>query len=60
LAQIKAAAHRHNVGLGMYCSDGKAAAQRVQEGFTMLSITSDAVCLMAAADENLKQARVQN
>ena len=57
LAQIKAAAHRHNVALGMYCSDGKAAAQRVQEGFTMLSITSDAVSLMAAADENLKQAQ---
>lgn len=55
LDKIKAAAHRHNVALGMYCSDGEAATQRAREGFRMLTVTSDADSLMAAANQNLKQ-----
>lgn len=57
LERIKKAASSHNVAVGMYSSDGKAAAQRTREGFQMISIISDAVCLMNAMSENLKQAR---
>lgn len=56
LDKIKAAANRHGVALGMYSSDGNAAAQRVREGFHMISATTDATCLMTAAAENLAAA----
>lgn len=56
LERVKAAAHRNNVALGMYSSDGSAAAQRVREGFHMISATTDATCLMTAAAENFAAA----
>ncbi|MBA3945296.1 MAG: hypothetical protein H0X37_12120 [Herpetosiphonaceae bacterium] len=56
LERIKAAARRYNLALGIYSSDGVAAAQRVREGFQMVSITSDVASLTAGALHNLTDA----
>ena len=57
LEQIKAGAQRHNIALGIFCSDGNAAAKRVQEGFSMVSVTSDISSMITGATQNLTQAR---
>jgi 4-hydroxy-2-oxoheptanedioate aldolase len=54
LDKIKAAAHRHNVALGMFCSDGEAAAMRASQGFHMLAVTSDVASLTFGANHNIK------
>ena len=41
LADILEAAHRHHLPLGIYCSNGKAAAARIAQGFQFVNITSD-------------------
>ncbi len=51
--KLKEAAKRYNVPLGMYCSNGEAALQRIQEGFQMVVTTSDASSLASAAALNL-------
>ena len=51
--KLKEAASRYNIPLGMYCSNGEAALQRVQEGFQMVVTTSDASSLASAAALNL-------
>lgn len=53
MEKLKAAAARHNVPLGMYCSNGAAALQRTKEGFQMVVTTSDAASLATAATQNL-------
>ena len=53
LETLKTTAKRYNVALGIYCSNGVAAAQRVKEGFQMVSTTSDAACLASGAAQNL-------
>jgi len=57
LAKIKAAAKRNNLAVGMFSSNGEAAARRAQEGFQMISITTDVWCLASGATQNLKAAR---
>lgn len=57
LDAIKAAAQRYHLPLAIYSSDGAAAAQRVREGFLMVSVTSDSAALSAAALHNLRRAR---
>lgn len=57
LEQVKAAARRYNLATGIMTSHGKAAAQRVREGFQMISITSDLGMLTAAAVQQLEIAR---
>ncbi len=59
LARIKAAAQRYHLALGIYSSDGVAAAQRIREGFQLISITSDVASLTAGALENLANAGQQ-
>src|SRR5438046_3937677 len=39
--RIKASARKHNVALGIFSKDGEAAAERVRQGFSMISVTSD-------------------
>ncbi len=56
LERIKAAARPHKLPLGMYCSDGVAAAARLREGFQMVSICNDAVLLAGGAATNLATA----
>ncbi len=41
LEEIKRAAQAHHLPLGIYCSNGKAAAQRIHEGFLLVNVTSD-------------------
>jgi 4-hydroxy-2-oxoheptanedioate aldolase len=53
LETLKAAARRYNIPLGMFCSSGLAAAQRIKEGFQMVTVTSDAASLGSAAAQNL-------
>jgi 4-hydroxy-2-oxoheptanedioate aldolase len=53
LERIKAAARRHNLPLGIYSSGGQAAAQRITEGFGMVSVASDSSCLSSAASSHL-------
>jgi len=56
LDKIKQAAQRHHVALGMFCSSGEAAANRIREGFHMVSATSDASCLIGGATLHLRAA----
>lgn len=56
LERIKAAARPHKLPLGIYSSDGVAAAMRLRQGFQMVSITNDAVLLAAGAAANLATA----
>lgn len=51
--KLKEAAGRYHIPLGMYCSNGAAAAQRVREGFQMVVTTSDAASLAEGAAGNL-------
>ena len=57
LEQIKAGTQQYNIALGIFCSDGKAAAKRVQEGFSMVSVTTDISSMITGATQNLAQAR---
>jgi 4-hydroxy-2-oxoheptanedioate aldolase len=41
LNQIKQAARAHNLPLGIYCSNGKAAAERISQGFLLVNVASD-------------------
>jgi len=56
LDEIKKVAKRYNLPLGMFCTNGQAAANRIKEGFQLVSATTDAGCLATAATQNLKSA----
>ncbi len=57
LERIKAAARHHAIALGIFSSDGHAAAARIQQGFQMISVTTDISSMIAAATQNLRIAR---
>jgi 4-hydroxy-2-oxoheptanedioate aldolase len=57
LEQIKAAARKYHLALGMFSTTGEAAAERVRQGFQMISVTTDISSLIAAATQNLRIAR---
>lgn len=57
LEQIKAAARRNGKALGIFCSDGAAAALWVREGFQMVSAVTAAAALRAAAARELAAVR---
>ena len=57
LERIKVSAGNHHVALGMFSSNGEAAAERVRQGFHMVNVTTDMSCLIAAATQHLRQAR---
>lgn len=56
LERIKAAARRHQVALGIFSSNGEAAAERARQGFQMISVTTDLNSLIASATMNLRRA----
>lgn len=60
LEHIQTSARKHHVALGIMCSNGQAAAKRAQQGFQMLCATSDINSMLAAAQQNLQNARSQN
>ena len=41
IRQIQAAAQAHHLPLGIYCSSGKAAAERIRQGFLLVNVASD-------------------
>ena len=60
LERVSVAAKKHHVALGIFSSDGKAAAARVRQGFQMISVTTDAGSMIAAATQNLRVAREES
>ena len=59
LERIKAGAKKHGVAPGIFSGGGEAAAERVRQGFQMISVTTDMSSLIAAAKEHLRLARQQ-
>ena len=57
LERIQQTARAHSLALGMFCSDGASASERVRQGFQMVSATTDVSSLIAAATRNLRDAR---
>ncbi len=57
LEQIKDSARQHNIALGIFTSGGNAAAQRIHEGFQMVSVTSDLSSLVTGATQQLQLAQ---
>lgn len=51
---ILSTAHAHHLPLGIYCSSGKAAADRIRQGFQFVNITSDVNSLIHNAEAELK------
>jgi 4-hydroxy-2-oxoheptanedioate aldolase len=49
LQEIQRAAQAHNLPLGIYCSNGKAAAERIRQGFLLVNVAGDAGLLQRAA-----------
>ena len=57
LERIKLAARKHRVALGIFSGNGEAAAERIRQGFQMISVTTDISSMIAAATANLRVAR---
>ena len=57
LERIRLSAQKYHVALGIFSRDGEAAAQRVSQGFQMISVTTDISSLIGAASQNLRTAR---
>lgn len=53
LAEILAAGQRHNLPLGIYCTDGQAAASRIRQGFLLVDVVSDVDALTGAVRQEL-------
>lgn len=56
LERIKTTARANQVAMGIFSRDGEAAAERVRQGFQMISVTSDVSSMISAARENLRLA----
>src|SRR5438445_5364104 len=57
MERVKASARKHDVALGIFSRDGEAAAERVRQGFSMISVTSDISSLMTEATRNWRSPR---
>src|SRR5438876_4907317 len=57
LERIKAAAQKHHVVLGIFSNGGVAAAERVRQGFQMISVTTDISSMIATATQHLRLAK---
>ena len=57
LERVKEAARKHDVALGIFSGSVEAAAERVRQGFQMISVTTDIFSMISAARENLRVAR---
>ncbi len=57
LERIKDAARKHHIATGIFSSNGETSAERVRQGFQMISITTDVSSMIAAATQNLRVAR---
>jgi 4-hydroxy-2-oxoheptanedioate aldolase len=50
---VRQATRRYNLPMGIVCSNGQTALQRIEEGFQMVSLTTDAGSMVTAAAQNL-------
>ena len=57
LERIKVEARKHHVAPGIFSGKGEAAAERIRQGFQMISVTTDVSSMIAAATRNLHRAR---
>jgi len=57
LERIKKTAREHHVSMGIFSSNGEAAAERICQGFQMISVTTDIASMIAEATRNLRIAR---
>jgi 4-hydroxy-2-oxoheptanedioate aldolase len=57
LERVKVAARKHQIALGIFSSDGQAAAERVSQGFQMISVTTDVSSMITYATQNLRIAQ---
>jgi 4-hydroxy-2-oxoheptanedioate aldolase len=60
LERVQEVAKKHHLALGIFSSNGNAALARVNQGFQMISVTTDASSLIAAATQNLRIAQEAN
>jgi 4-hydroxy-2-oxoheptanedioate aldolase len=56
IAEIQKAARAHHLPLGIYCSSGNAAAERIQQGFQFVNVTSDINLLQRGGRSELEAA----
>ena len=57
LERIEASAREHHVAMGIFSSNGEAATKRIEQGFQMISVTTDISSMIAEATRNLRVAR---
>jgi 4-hydroxy-2-oxoheptanedioate aldolase len=57
LERIKAAARKYHIAPGIFSGNGEAAAERIRQGFQMITVTTDISSMIAAATRNLHIAR---
>ena len=57
LERIKEGARKYHLALGIFSANGGAAAERVRQGFQMVSVITDVSSMIAAATQNLRIAR---
>ena len=57
LENVKVAARKYNIALGIFSSNGEAARARISQGFQMINVTTDASSMIASATRNLRVAR---
>lgn len=57
LERIKSSARKHGLATGIFSGGGEAAAERVRQGFHMISVTTDVSSMIAGATQHLHLAR---
>src|SRR5229473_439982 len=57
LERVKVAARKHHIALGIFSGDGEAAAERISQGFQMISVTTDVSSMITSAVQNLRIAQ---
>jgi len=57
LAEIQQAARAHQLPLGIFCSDGKAAAERIKQGFLFVNVANDTRSLLYGVQAELDASR---
>jgi 4-hydroxy-2-oxoheptanedioate aldolase len=57
LREIQRAAQAHHLPLGIYCSNGKAAAERIRQGFLLVNVANDVSLLQRGALAELEASR---
>ena len=60
LERIQADASKYHLALGIFSGNGKISAERICQGFQMISITSDLRGMIESATQNLRIARQEH